>query len=47
MVDYLKDQLIREASASLDNEQEEKRKSRNKRKAAHRKAKVQAKKRAK
>ena len=45
MVDYLKDQLIKEASESLTKELDEKRKTRNKRKAAKRK--VQVKKRAK
>jgi hypothetical protein len=45
MVDYLKEQLIKEASQSLEKEFEEKRKARNKRKAAKRK--VQVKKRTK
>ena len=39
MVDYLKDQLIKEAEQSLTKELDEKRKARNKRKAALRKAK--------
>jgi hypothetical protein len=47
MADYLKTQLITEAQQSLNTELDEKRKARNKRKAARRKAKVQAKKRAK
>lgn len=38
MVDYLKEQLIKEAAESLTKELEEKRKARNKRKAASRKA---------
>jgi hypothetical protein len=40
MVDYLKNQLIKEAAESLTNELDEKRKARNKRKAAKRKAQV-------
>jgi len=40
MVDVLKDQLIRESTASIEKELDESRKSRNKRKAARRKANV-------
>jgi hypothetical protein len=39
-MEYLKEQLIREASQSLGKELEEKRKARNKRKAARRKVRV-------
>jgi len=47
MVEYLKDQLIKEAEESLTKELDEKRKARNKAKAARRKARIQIKKRAK
>jgi hypothetical protein len=47
MVDYLKDQLIKEAAESISKELDEKRKNRNKAKAARRKASVQIKKRGK
>jgi len=43
MVDILKDQLIKESTASLEKELDEGRKARNKRKAVKRKAKKRAK----
>ena len=46
-MDYLKDQLIKESEESLAKELDEKRKARNKAKAARRKSRSQLKKRAK
>jgi hypothetical protein len=43
MVDYLKDQLLKESSESISKEIDENRKARNKRKAARKKNKKRAK----